>query len=96
MLLLGSEAGAHMTFELGPGEAFGGHDAAMIHTLPRSDFPPDMALEKDGGVEFTLPNGQTLNGAILEIGSDTVRVDFNHPLADLPLTFEVQILAVGD
>lgn len=93
MLLLGSQTGDHLTFELGPDEAFGPRDAAMIHTLPRSDFPADMTLTEQGGVEFTLPNGQTLNGSVLEIGPESVRIDFNHPLAGLPVVFEVQILA---
>ncbi|MBI5330622.1 MAG: FKBP-type peptidyl-prolyl cis-trans isomerase [Betaproteobacteria bacterium] len=94
LLLLGLAAGDHRRFELGPGEAFGDHDAALVHTLPRSDFPADMALEAGGGVEFTLPNGQVLTGGVLEIGPDTVKVDFNHPLAGMPVNFEVQILSL--
>lgn len=93
-LLLGLRVGDHLTYELGPGEAFGPHDPAMIHTLPRGDFPADLELAVDGGVEFTLPNGQTLTGSVLEIDADNVRVDFNHPLAGLPVIFEVKILAI--
>lgn len=94
-LLLGLRAGDNMTYELEPGEAFGPRDPAMIHTLPREDFPPDMELAVGHDVEFALPNGQTLTGSVMEIGADTVRVDFNHPLAGLPVTFEVDLLAIG-
>lgn len=93
LLLLGLSAGNHRRFELGPGEAFGDRDEQLIHTLPRDDFPADMELAVGGGVEFELPNGQTLTGGVLEMDADTVRVDFNHPLAGLPVTFEVHILA---
>ncbi len=93
-LLLGLRAGDHRLFDLAPGEAFGSHDPAMIHSLPRGDFPDDMELAVNSSVDFTLPNGQTLTGAVLEIDPDTVRVDFNHPLAGLPVNFEVQILAI--
>ncbi len=93
-LLLGLSAGDHRLFDLGPGEAFGSHDPAMIHTLPREDFPPEMALEVQGGVMFDLPNGQSVNGTVLELLPDHVRVDFNHPLAGYPVEFEVQILAI--
>jgi FKBP-type peptidyl-prolyl cis-trans isomerase SlpA len=96
MLLLGLEVGDHRTYDLGPGEAFGPHDPAMIHTLPREEFPAGMELVENGGVEFTLPNGQTLTGAVLEIEADQVHIDFNHPLAGRPVTFEVQILALED
>jgi len=97
-LLLGLNVGDHLTFELGPGEAFGPRDPALIHTLPRGDFvanlAADMELVVNGGVDFTLPNGQTLTGTVLEIDADNVRVDFNHPLAGLPVFFEVKILAI--
>lgn len=101
-LLLGLRAGDHRLFDLSPGEAFGPHDPAMIHTLPRSDFAAnlganlgaDMELAVNSSVDFILPNGQTLTGTVLEIEADAVRVDFNHPLAGLPVNFEVQILAI--
>ena len=93
-LLLGLEAGQHLTFDLDPGEAFGPRDEQLIHTLPRSDFPADMDLEPGHGVQFDLPNGQGMMGTVLEIGADTVKVDFNHPLAGLPVTLEVQIITV--
>ena len=95
LLLLGLAAGDHRRFDLGPGEAFGDRDEQLIHTLPRDDFPDSMELEVGGGVEFQFPNGQTLAGGVLEIGPDAVRVDFNHPLAGLPVTFEVRILSIA-
>jgi FKBP-type peptidyl-prolyl cis-trans isomerase SlpA len=93
-LLLGLRGGDHRVFDLEPGEAFGHHDPALIHTIPRNEFPANMELSVDGGVDFTLPNGQTLTGSVLEIDDESVRVDFNHPLAGLPVIFEVQILAI--
>ncbi len=92
-LLLGLRAGDHRIFDLAPGEAFGDREPAMIHTLPREDFPAELELSIDGGVDFSLPNGQTLTGLVLDIGEATVRIDFNHPLAGLPIVFEVNILA---
>ena len=95
VLLLGLKESEHVIFELAPGEGFGPRDEALIHTLPRNDFPADMALEPDHGVQFELPNGQSMMGTVLEIGADTVKVDFNHPLAGLPVTLEVQIITIG-
>ncbi|MDP2834888.1 MAG: FKBP-type peptidyl-prolyl cis-trans isomerase [Pseudomonadota bacterium] len=98
-LLLGLCVGDHRLFDLSPGEAFGPHDPAMIHSLPRSDFSAnlgaDMELAVNSSVDFSLPNGQVLTGTVLEIDADSVRVDFNHPLAGLPVNFEVQILAIA-
>lgn len=93
-LLMGLSEGQHVTFHLEPGEAFGPRDEELIHTLSRNEFPPDMELEAGHGVQFDLPNGQSMMGTVLEIGAETVRVDFNHPLAGLPVTLEVQIIAI--
>ena len=94
VLLTGLQVDDHRTYELDPGAAFGNHDAGMVHDLPRADFTADMVLAPGHDVEFTLPNGQTLNGVIRHIDADNVRVDFNHPLAGLPVVFEVKILAI--
>jgi FKBP-type peptidyl-prolyl cis-trans isomerase SlpA len=93
-LLLGLAEGQHLTFDLGPGEAFGHRDEQLVHTLPRQDFPADMDLAPGHGVQFDLPNGQSMMGTVVELGHDTVKVDFNHPLAGLPVTLEVQIISI--
>jgi FKBP-type peptidyl-prolyl cis-trans isomerase 2 len=50
-----------------------------------------MEFAVDQLVEFSMPNGQTVAGRILEIGDEAVKVDFNHPLADLAVEFEVEV-----
>jgi FKBP-type peptidyl-prolyl cis-trans isomerase SlpA len=93
-LLLGLAAGDHRTWQLDPGDAFGPRDPALVHDMPRADFPPETELAVGRQMAFDLPNGQAMNGIIRNIGADTVQVDFNHPLAGLPVEFEVRILAV--
>lgn len=93
-LLLGLAAGDHRTWQLDAGDAFGLRDPALVHDLPRVDFPPENELAVGRQMAFDLPNGQAMNGIIRHIGADTVQVDFNHPLAGLPVEFEVRILAI--
>ncbi len=83
--------GERHVFLLEPWQAFGDSQPELIQTLPKTDLPADMEFEVDQLVEFSMPNGQTLAGRILEIGEETVKVDFNHPLADLFIEFEVEI-----
>ena len=94
LLLLGLVPGDERTWELEASEAFGHHDAALIHDLPRADFPPETKLAAGVQMAFDLPSGQSMNGILRTLGPDTVTVDFNHPLAGLPVTFAVRILAV--
>jgi FKBP-type peptidyl-prolyl cis-trans isomerase SlpA len=93
-LLIGLDSGDHRTFELPPGAAFGDHDATLLHQLARDEFAPDLQLSPGHDVAFTLPNGQILHGIIRSVDDQHVSVDFNHPLAGLPVVFEVEILGI--
>ena len=86
--------GERHVFLLEPWQAFGLSQPELVQTLRKSDLPDDMELTVDELVEFAMPNGQTLAGRILEIGGDAVKVDFNHPLADLSIEFEVEIVRI--
>jgi len=86
--------GERHVFLLESWQAFGDSQPDLIHTLPKADLPTDIQLEVDQLVEFAMPSGQTLAGHILEIGDAAVKVDFNHPLADLSIEFEVEIVRI--
>ncbi len=101
--LLGLAEGTHTTFDLPPGEAFGQRQADMVQWVARS------LLEKMGDpleqyqvgdvVQFPTPDGMgTYAGAVRQVGNeqsgDAVLFDFNHPLADQRVTFEVQLIGV--
>jgi FKBP-type peptidyl-prolyl cis-trans isomerase SlpA len=87
-------AGERHVFLLEPWQAFGESQSDLVQTLPKSDLPADMEFRVDHLVEFATPNGETYAGRVLEIGDDAVKVDFNHPLADLSIEFEVEIVSI--
>jgi FKBP-type peptidyl-prolyl cis-trans isomerase SlpA len=86
--------GERHTYLIGPEEAFGFADEENIHDMPRSDFPDSVNLEEGQIIAFTTPTGEEVPGAVLEIGTDIVKVDFNHPLAGRNLAFDVELLAM--
>ena len=86
--------GERHVFLLDPWQAFGTSQPDLVQTLPKTDLPAEMEFTVDQLVEFGMPNGQTLAGRILEIGDDAVKIDFNHPLADLSVEFEVEIVRI--
>lgn len=94
LALYGLKAGDAETLELVPGQAFGSRDECLIQTLPRSDFPADMALEPGLVIGFTTPSGEEMAGLVRKLESDRVEVDFNHPLAGRPVMLRVKILSV--
>jgi FKBP-type peptidyl-prolyl cis-trans isomerase 2 len=94
--LIGLKPGERHVFLLDPWQAFGSRNDELVQTLSPQDFPVDLVLEPDNLVEFTLPNGQTLAGTIMEIRQDGIKVDFNHPLADCPIEFEVEVVNIQE
>ncbi len=93
--LLGLTAGEVRRFEIASRDAYGETDEPEIEVMPRTDFPPDMALAPGLVIGFELPSGQELPGTVVEVSEHEVHVDFSHPLAGHDLVFDVEILEVG-
>ena len=97
--LLGLAEGAHITFELAPGEAFGERNPEMQQWVARKLLAQmGDPLEKyavGDVVQFPTPDGQgSYAGAVIETSDTAVRFDFNHPLAGQAVTFEVRLIGV--
>jgi FKBP-type peptidyl-prolyl cis-trans isomerase SlpA len=95
VLVLGLEAGQHATFHLEPVQAFGFRDEALVHLLALDEFPDKEAISVGNYVEFPMPNGEIMLGTIVEVRDLNVKVDFNHPLAGLPIELELELLDVN-
>lgn len=92
--LLGLPLHERHVFMLEAAQAFGCWSESLVQRLPLTEFPSDMALAPQMMIEFQLPNGTTLPGVIREINQKEAVVDFNHPLSDCPVNFEVEVLAI--
>ncbi len=101
--LLGLEEGAHTTFDLPSGAAFGERNGEMIQWVAKKLLAQHGdPLEKysvGDVVQFPAPSGegttqQSFAGAVREVQADKVLFDFNHPLAGQPVRFEVHVIGV--
>ena len=97
--LMGMEEGAHTTFDLPAGEAFGERNAEMqqwvARTLLAKMSDPDERYAVGDVVQFPTPDGMgSYAGAVIASSDTAVHFDFNHPLAGQPVTFEVQLIGV--
>jgi FKBP-type peptidyl-prolyl cis-trans isomerase SlyD len=100
-LLEGLEAGKSFEVNLSCEEAYGELDENAIVDLPKDIFIIDGKFDEDiikvgNTVPMMSTNGQRMNGLVLEITDDTVKMDFNHPLAGEDLFFRGEILEVRD
>ncbi|MHA7598609.1 FKBP-type peptidyl-prolyl cis-trans isomerase [Alicycliphilus sp. T452] len=98
--LIGLAEGVRATFELAAGEAFGERNLDMQQWVARKLLSelgdPDEEYAVGDVVEFPTPDGMgKYAGVVLQVSDDgAVRFDFNHPLAGVPVTFEVQLIGV--
>ena len=101
--LLGLEEGTRTSFELAQGEAFGERNPAMQQWVSRKLLDtlgdPDEHYHVGEAVEFATPDGSgSYAGVVVQVGNadsqDALLIDFNHPLAGQPVTFEVHVIGV--
>lgn len=98
--LIGLEEGARATFNIPAGEAFGERNADMLQWVARKLLnelgDPDEQYRVGDVVQFPTPDGLgQYAGAVQQVGEDgALLIDFNHPLAGQPVTFEVHVIGV--
>jgi len=97
----GLQVGDMFSFSLSPEEAYGDYYETKVVDLPKHIFEIDGVFDEKRIAEGeTLPmmdsNGNRMMGSILEVKSDTVMMDFNHPLAGETLHFEGEIIDVHE
>lgn len=96
--LVGLDEGAQAGFELPAGEAYGQRHPDLVQTLARATFDahadPQTEYVPGDVVEFNSTDGMRVSGVLKSVDESQVVVDFNHPLAGLPLRFSAQIIGV--
>jgi FKBP-type peptidyl-prolyl cis-trans isomerase SlpA len=97
--LVGLPEGAHESFDLPAGAAFGDRNPEMLQRVKLSLLhelgDPDASYGVGDVVQFPTPDGSaSYAGVVRECGADWLLFDFNHPLAGQPVQFEVKLLGV--
>ena len=103
--LLGLPEGAHTTFELPAGTAFGDRNTDLIQWVARKLLnelgDADEAYKVGDVVQFPTPDGAgQYAGSVVQVkaaedaAGGAVQFDFNHPLAGQPVSFEAQVIGV--
>lgn len=99
--LEGLEEGSAFDFSLTAADAYGEVREEMVISLPRNIFEDEGVLRSEiCYVGNTVPmmdsQGNRMNGVVVEIGDDFVKMDFNHPLAGTDLHFSGKVLGVRE
>lgn len=99
--LAGLKEGESFTIRLSKNDAYGEINKEAVVDLPKHVFLVDGKFDEElikvgNTVPMMSSNGQRLNGLVLEINDDTIKMDFNHPLAGEDLFFAGKILGVRE
>jgi FKBP-type peptidyl-prolyl cis-trans isomerase SlyD len=99
--LVGKETGDKYDITVTPEEGYGAPNPEAIVDLPKDVFKIDGELQEDMLVEGNIiplqdQQGNPMQGVVLEVGGDTVKMDLNHQLAGKTLHFSGEVLEVRE
>jgi FKBP-type peptidyl-prolyl cis-trans isomerase SlyD len=79
-----------------PEDGYGEFDSEAFMEVPRSEFPADMELEAGLELGVSDEDGQHQLAFVESFNDETVRLDFNHPLAGAELQFNVKVVGLRE
>ncbi len=89
--LYGMAVGQSKDVTVSANDGYGDIDTTAIIDIPRKDFPPEIPIKKGVQLQVKHEDGRILDAPIVAVNKETVRLDFNHPLAGKELFFHVTI-----
>ncbi|MBK8616608.1 MAG: peptidylprolyl isomerase [Anaerolineales bacterium] len=94
--MIGMKIGESKDVVVKPEDGYGEFDDEAFMDVPRNEFPEDMEIEEGVELNVTDEDGQNQYARVENITKETVRLDFNHPLAGAELHFSVKVVALRD
>lgn len=99
--LAGLKAGDQFAFAIQAADAYGEYDETALVEVDKSMFEhegkiPDGLLEIGKVLPLQDNQGNPFQATVAWVGLDKVKLDFNHPMAGVPLFFTGQVTHVRD
>ena len=93
--VIGMAAGDRKTIAISPEDAFGQPQEDLVVDINTSEFPKDVELAEGVYLNIESSDGKEFKAKVVEIKGDTVTLDANHPLAGLPINYDVELLEIN-
>lgn len=99
--ILSLEKGQDFDFTLGVDDAYGDFVQEYVMDLPKKTFEVNGKFDSEHIVEgLVVPmmdgEGNRMNATIVKVGTDSVTIDLNHPLAGKSLNFKGKVVEMRD
>jgi FKBP-type peptidyl-prolyl cis-trans isomerase SlyD len=92
--LTGLAEGDQREIVVPPASGYGERDEGLVLEVDRSDLPDPERIAKGDELDAEWPDGSSQTMTVVEVRSESVVVDANHPLAGMALRYFVKVLAV--
>ncbi len=92
--IIGMKEDQEKDITISPEKGYGNRSDNYIKEIPKNSVPEKIKLEKGMILLFKRQDGMTMPCTVNEIGKDTIKVDFNHPLAGKTLKFNVKLIHI--
>lgn len=89
--LYGMKIGDDKDVVVSPEDGYGDLNTEAIVDVPKEEFPEEIPLKPGTELKVQNQSGETMNARIAAVEQDSVRLDFNHPLAGKELHFQVTV-----
>lgn len=94
--VVGMQVGETKTIQVSPSQGYGERVNEAVRDVSKDNFPEDFEFVEDATVQGQAPNGQPIIAKIIKENTETVTLDFNHPLAGKQLSFEVEMVNISE
>jgi FKBP-type peptidyl-prolyl cis-trans isomerase SlpA len=96
--LLGMTEGQRLDVEIPAQEAYGAHNPDLVYTMDREQLEeqcgPELVYAPGETVELHFAGDLPVRGILAACDADSAVVDFNHPLAGMPMRLTVSVIGI--
>ena len=93
--VLGMAVGEEKEFEIEPKDAYGEKNPKLKKEILRSMLPKEAEIKIGTRLILKSADGRAIPVEISDFNENTIKLDFNHPLAGKKLIFKIKIIKVN-
>jgi peptidylprolyl isomerase len=90
----GMNIGESRSVKVPPEQAYGQRRDELVEAISRDKFPKDAEQQIGQKFEISQQEGPSITVRVVDVSDQTVTLDGNHPLAGMPLTFDLKLLEI--
>ena len=94
--LEGKNKGDKFSAVIAPEHAYGHRDDSLVRVVPKSGFQGEEEMSVGMQVQIETGDEGMAIATLTKIEGDDVTLDLNHPLADIELYFDVEVIDIRD